>query len=82
VVIKLKNMAKKVVAKQFSWKLRDLFRGLIMAILTPAVLIVQQSVEAGILTFNWHAIGMASIAGGLAYLVKNFFEPTKVIEKV
>lgn len=75
-------MAKKIIAKQFSWKLRDVFRGFIMAVLTPMVLIIQQSVEAGILTFNWHSIAMASIAGGLAYLVKNFFEPTKVIEKV
>lgn len=75
-------MAKKVVSKQFSLKMRDVLRGLIMAILTPAVLIIQQSVEAGILTFNWHSIAMASVAGGLAYLVKNFLEPTKVIEKV
>lgn len=75
-------MTKKVVSKQFSWKLRDFARGLIMAVLTPVVLIFQQSVEAGVLTFNWHTIGMAAVAGGLAYLVKNFFEPTKIIEKI
>lgn len=75
-------MAKKIIAKQGTLAWRDIARGFIMAVLTPMVLIIQQSVEAGILTFNWHSIGMASIAGGLAYLVKNFFEPTKVIEKV
>lgn len=75
-------MAKKVISKQGTLAWRDVARGFIMAVLTPMVLIVQQSVEAGILTFNWHSIAMASIAGGLAYLVKNFFEPTKVIEKV
>jgi hypothetical protein len=75
-------MGKRTVSKQGSLQWRDIARGLIMAILTPAVLIVQQSVEAGILTFNWHSIAMASVAGGIAYLVKNFFEPTKVIQKV
>jgi hypothetical protein len=77
-----KIMAKKIIAKQFSWKLRDLSRGLIMAVLTPAVLILQQSLESGILTFNWKEIAMASVAGGFAYLVKNFFEPTKTIERL
>jgi len=62
--------------------MRDLLRGLVMAVLTPAVLILQQSLEAGVMVFNWKAIGMASVAGGFAYLVKNVFEPTKSIEKL
>ncbi len=73
-------MGKRIVSKQGSLAGRDLFRGLIMAILTPAVLVLQQSLDAGILVFNLKAMGMASIAGGLAYLVKNLLEPTKVIE--
>lgn len=75
-------MAKKIIAKQGTLAWRDVIRGFIIAVLTPIILIVQQSVEAGILTFNWHQIAMASVAGGLAYLVKNFFEPTKSIEKL
>lgn len=75
-------MAKKVISKQFSLKWRDIVRGFILAVLTPALLIIQQSLEAGSLTFNWHQIGMAAVAGGGAYLLKNFLEPTKVIEKV
>ena len=51
---------------------KDLVKGLLMAILTPALLIVQQSLELGSLTFNWKQIAMASIAGAVAYLVKNF----------
>lgn len=54
---------------------RDFFRGLAMAVLTPIVLIVQQSLEAGTLVFNWKSILMAGIAGGVAYLVKNLFTP-------
>lgn len=75
-------MSKKVISKQFSLKWRDIVRGFILAVLTPALLIIQQSLEAGSLTFNWHQIGMAAVAGGGAYLIKNFLEPTKVIEKV
>lgn len=49
-----------------------------MAILTPAFTIIYQSIEAGSFTFDWKAIGVASIAGGFAYLFKNFFtKPTE-----
>jgi hypothetical protein len=51
--------------------LADILKGLIMAILTPSLVIVQQSLSAGTLTFNWQAIGMAAVAGGVAYLLKN-----------
>ena len=51
----------------------DLGKGLIMAVLTPVVVIVQQSIESGVLTLNWKTIGLAAIGGGFAYLVKNFF---------
>jgi hypothetical protein len=73
---------KKRISKQCTLAMSDIVRGLIMAVLTPAVLIIQQSLEAGTLTFNWKQIAMASVAGGLAYLVKNFFEPTKTIERL
>lgn len=56
----------------------DIFKGLLMAILTPAVVIIQQSLESGILIFDWKSIVTASIGGGLAYLLKNFF--TKPVE--
>ena len=56
-----------------NWK--DILKGLLMAILTPVVLIIEQSLEAGSITFNWKQIGLAAIAGGFAYLVKNFFTP-------
>jgi hypothetical protein len=46
-----------------------------MAILTPAVFILQQSLEAGSLKIEWHTVLLASIAGGVSYLVKNFFTP-------
>jgi hypothetical protein len=57
----------------------DIFKGLLMAILTPAVVIIQQSLELGILTLEWKSIVTASIGGGVAYLLKNFLTPQKEI---
>lgn len=57
----------------------DILKGLLMAVLTPAVVIIQQSLDLGILTFEWKSIVTASIGGGLAYLVKNFFTPQKEV---
>ncbi len=52
---------------------RDIAKGLLMAVLTPVVVVIQQSLESGIFVFDWKSIGLASLAGGVAYLVKNFF---------
>lgn len=70
---------KTVVSKKGEIDLRDIFRGLVIAAGTSALLVIQQSIDTGTLVFNWKAIGMAAISGGLAYLVKNLFEPSKVI---
>lgn len=61
----------------FSLNWRDFFNGLIMAILTPVVYIVQASLDAGTITFNWTGIGIAALSGAVAYIVKNFFTPKK-----
>lgn len=53
----------------------DLGKGLLMAVLTPVVVIIQQSLEAGVFTFDFKSIGLAAVGGGVAYLVKNFFTP-------
>jgi len=53
----------------------DVLKGLIMAVGTPALLIIQQAIANGQFVFNWRQIGMAAIAGGVAYLLKNFFTP-------
>lgn len=54
----------------------DLAKGFLMAVLTPVFVIVQQSLELGELTFNWKSIALSAVAGGVAYLVKNFFTPS------
>lgn len=63
------TLVKEVPAGKLDW--RDIGKGIVMAVLVPALLIVQQSLDRGELTFNWKAIAMAAIAGGVGYLLKN-----------
>lgn len=59
----------------FSLNKHDLFKGILLAILTPAVFIIEQTINAGSLTFDWKTIGMASAAGFVGYIIKNFLTP-------
>jgi len=71
-------------SKLFSVNLKDILNGLAMAVLTPAVFIIEESVNAGILTFDWTMIWKASLAGAVGYIIKKFFnkpsEPKKEVE--
>jgi hypothetical protein len=57
------------------WK--DILKGLLIAILTPVFVVAQQSIENGLLTFDWKAISLAAVGGALAYITKNFFTKPK-----
>jgi len=59
-------------SKLFSLNNKDFLKGLVLAVLVPAVTIIQQSLDSGTLVLNWKAILIASISGFLAYLIKNF----------
>ena len=50
---------------------RDFLRGLVMAILTPTVTLIANSLERGEFTVNWHLILLSSVGGAGAYLLKN-----------
>lgn len=70
-------------SEQFTLNLRDVFRGLVIASLTSALVVIQNSVVSGAIVFNWSQIGTAAIAGGVGYLLKNWLlEPAKVITVV
>lgn len=60
---------------QFTLNWHDVLKGLLMAVLTPTLFTIQQTIQNGNLTFNWKAIAMTAIAGGVAYIIKNFFTP-------
>lgn len=66
----------------FTLNWNDALKGLLMAVITPALFLIQQALENGQFTFNWKQIGMAAIAGGVAYLTKNFFTPQAPVKEV
>lgn len=70
-----------ILSKKFSLIGRDYLRGLIISALTAALVVFQGAVDTG--SINWKQVGMAALAGGLGYLIKNgLLEPTKVITEV
>lgn len=66
-------------SKQFSLNFKDIAKAALVAVLTPVLVLVQQSIEAGSLTFDWKHLSMAAIGGGVAYLMKNFFTPSQTV---
>ena len=75
-------MAQQVVtSKKYSINWQDILKGLLIGTLTPVIVIIQASLESGSLAFNWHQIGMAAVAGFVAYIVKNFLTPQQIITK-
>ena len=51
----------------------DFIKGLIMAVLSSVITVIYQTVEAGLLVFDWKAIGTMALTAGLAYIMKNLF---------
>lgn len=64
---------------QFSVNLRDIIKGLIMAVLVPVVTIILNSINQGELTFNWKQILIVAIGGFLGYIMKNFLTPAQIV---
>lgn len=62
----------------YSIDYRDLLKAFLMAILTPVLFIIEQTINSGQLTFNWKQIGMAAVGGGIGYLIKNFFTASTI----
>ena len=66
-------------SKKFRLNWQDYAKGIVVAILTPVIFIIQNSLDAGTLSFNWKQISIAAISGFVAYLVKNFFTSSQTI---
>ena len=56
-----------------SLNIKDFLKGFVLAVIVPALLAIQQSLSAGVLTMNWKALGTAAVAAFIGYLIKNFF---------
>lgn len=64
---------------KFSLNAQDFLKGAVLAVLTPVLTIIVNSLQEGTLTFNWGNIGAVALAAFVAYLAKNFFSPAKII---
>jgi hypothetical protein len=71
-------MANVTLSKKYSLQLSDFWKGALLAVGAAVLTVVQQSLEAGNLKFNWSLISTTAISAFVAYLVKNgVFEPAK-----
>jgi hypothetical protein len=70
-----------VTSKQFSLKLNDFWKGLIMAVGTPIAAIMLLALQAGSFDFDWKTIGTVGAAALLTYLVKNLLTPSAIVIK-
>ena len=63
----------------FSLNLKDLGKGLLVAVGGAIIAAAENSIQAGTVTFSWKAIGGVASAAGLSYLVKNFFTQAQTV---
>lgn len=66
-------------SKRFALNTRDILKGLLMAMLASGLFVLQQGLDSGNWNFNWKQVLMAAGSGGAAYLLKNYFSPTKTV---
>jgi len=76
-------MANEVVtSKQFTVNWRDILKGLLMAVIGAALSPVLESLEVGNWVIDWKHVAAGAITAGVAYLMKNFFTPSKTVIKL
>lgn len=66
-------------SKIFTLNLSDVWKGLLVAVITPVITVIISSLNAGSLTFDWKAIAITALTAGLAYVVKNFLTPSLIV---
>ena len=72
----MKKTVKKTLKSEFlRLSKNDILKGILMSIITPVLVVIQQSVVSGVLTLDMNSIKLAAAAGGIGYLIKNFFTP-------
>lgn len=73
-------MNKITTSKKFRINWLDIGKALLIAVITPVLVIIQAELDSGKMP-SWKSIGMAAVGGAVAYLIKNFFTPSKTIIK-
>ena len=75
-------METKILTSQFlNLNLRDLAKGLLVAVISAVVTALYQIVSTGAFPSiqDLKSVGLVALTTGLAYLIKNFFTPTQII---
>lgn len=72
-------MATVSTSQRFTLNLRDVLKGLLVAVITPVFTIILSSLQAGSIVFDWKAIGITALTAGLAYIMKNFLSPAEIV---
>lgn len=67
------------VEKQFFLSKRDIAKAMLIAILTPVFVFIQDSIKAGQFEFQWTDLGIAAVGGFCSYVLKNFLAPTHTV---
>lgn len=70
------NSKIEVTSKRFWLNSKDFFKGFITAFLSASLYAAQVVLDSG--EFHPKKVAMAGIAGGIGYLIKNFFQPAQV----
>lgn len=74
-------------SEKFTINWQDAAKGMLMAVIAPVLYLIEQTVDASIeagqmdFVFPWRGMIYAAIAGGVAYLIKNFFTPSQIVVK-
>ena len=72
------EIKKEVSSNQFAINIKDIAKGFIIAVLGAVLTVVQTSLDAGSIDIDWSKTLVVGVTAGVAYLIKNFFEPAQV----
>lgn len=74
-------MANQVILSQkFTLQARDFLKGAMLAVISAVAPLLQATLNAGELTFNWKAIGVTALGTFIAYIIKKFaIDPPTVV---
>jgi hypothetical protein len=80
--LNLYNMATPVVTQtpgvgKINWI--DVLNGLIVAAVTGGLTVLENALTSSPIVINWKAVGVAALAGGVAYLVKNLGTKSRTV---
>lgn len=69
----------KITSSFLSLNSQDFVKGLLVAVGGAVIAVIENTVQAGSLTFDWKAIGSTALAAGVSYLGKQFFTTAKIV---